>query len=486
VAAALVVMILLVGGYYFTVSRDSSINSVAVLPFSNATGDPNTEYLADGITDGVIDKLSALPNVKVISRTSSFHYKQRDIEPKKVARELGVDALVTGRVTQRGDEISVSAELVDAREDKQLWGDQYSGSSSEIHTLQQEIAMAVSGKLHLQLSNEEKTRLAKSRAGNSGSYQLYLKGLYYSNKASAEGLREAVRYFEQAVEADPSNAQAYAEMAQSYSDLATFGYAAPKEVLPKAMDAATKALALDDSLPDAHAALGYATFAYKMDWSGAETQLRRAIAISPGSVDAHYDYAQFLAAQGRFQESIAEGLRAQELDPVSPRIVGIMGYYYLAAGRYDDSVAQFKKALELDSNILWLHCMLGWTYARQGAYTQAITEHEKMGAKVYPVTAENQFMAAGLGWIYALAGRRSDALKVLAQLQELERDSFVDQYNVAMVYAGLGDKDQALAALNRAYDHSTSGVFLRSDPFWSTVSSDPRYRSLLRRIGLPQ
>jgi tetratricopeptide (TPR) repeat protein len=315
---------------------------------------------------------------------------------------------------------------------------------------------------------------------------LYLKGLYYSNKASAEGLREAVRYFEQAVEADPSNAQAYAEMAQSYSDLATFGYAAPKEVLPKAMDAATKALALDDSLPDAHAALGYATFAYKMDWSGAETQLRRAIAISPGSVDAHYDYAQFLAAQGRFQESIAEGLRAQELDPVSPRIVGIMGYYYLAAGRYDDSVAQFKKALELDSNILWLHCMLGWTYARQGAYTQAITEHEKMGAKVYPVTAENQFMAAGLGWIYALAGRRSDALKVLAQLQELERDSFVDQYNVAMVYAGLGDKDQALAALNRAYDHSTSGVFLRSDPFWSTVSSDPRYRSLLRRIGLPQ
>jgi eukaryotic-like serine/threonine-protein kinase len=484
--AALLIVSISAAAYYLSHNGHSRIDSVAVLPFASTTGDANTEYLIDGITEGVIDRLSGLPNLKVISRTSSFRYKQRDIEPQKVARELGVDAIVTGRVIQHGDEFSVSAELVDAREDKELWGEQYNSNLAEIHTLQQEIAMAVSGKLHLQLSSEDKTKLAKSRTSNSGSYQLYLKGLYYSNKASAEGLREAVRYFQQAVEIDPSNAQAYAEMAQSYSDLATFGYAPPNEVLPLAIDAARKAVDLDDSLSDAYAALGYAMFAYKMDWSGAETQLRRAIEISPGSVDAHYDYAQFLATQGRFQESIAEGLRAQELDPVSPRIVGVMGYYYLAAGRYDDSVAQFKKALDLDSAILWLHCMLGWAYARQGAYTQAIAEHEKMGTKVYPVTAENQFMAAGLGWIYALSGRRNDALKVLAHLKELEKDSFVDQYNVAVVYAGLGDKDQALAALTRAYDHSTSGVFLKSDPFWSTVRADARYADLLRRMRLPQ
>jgi tetratricopeptide (TPR) repeat protein len=380
----------------------------------------------------------------------------------------------------------VSTELVDIREDKQLWGEQYTRKVADIHTVQQEIATAISGNLRLHLSSEEKTRLAKSRNTNTESYQLYVKGLYYSNKASAEGLNQAVRYFQQSIDQDPSNAPAYAEMAQSYADLGTFAYAPPTEVLPKAMDAATRALALDDSLADAHAALGYAQFAYKMDWAAAAAELRRAIELNPGSVDAHYDYAQYLATQGRFEESIAESHRAQELDPVSPRVIGLLGYYYLAAGRYDDSVAQFKKTLELDPTAAWLHCMLGWTYARQGAYEQAINEHEKMGAEVSPVTAENQFFAAGLGWIYALAGRRSDALKVLAQLKELDKHAFVDQYNIAMVYVGLGDKDQAFAALERAYSHSTSGVFLKSDPFWNTVSSDPRYAAILRRMGLPQ
>jgi tetratricopeptide (TPR) repeat protein len=336
------------------------------------------------------------------------------------------------------------------------------------------------------LSSEEKMRLAKPRTTNAESYQRYVKGLYYANKASAEGLKQAVGYFQQSVEQDPSNAPAYAELAQCYTDLATFAYAPPTEVLPKAMDAATKALALDDSLADAHAALGYAKFAYNMDWAAAEAELKRAIELNPGSVDAHYDYAQYLATQGRFAESIAEGRRAQELDPVSPRIVGIIGYYYQAAGLYDDSVAQFKKALELDPTSLWLHCMLGWTYARQGAYAQAIAENEEMGAEVSAVTAENQLLAAGLGWIYALSGRRSDALKVLAQLKELDKHAFVDQYNVAIVYVGLGDKGQAFVALDRAYSHPTSGVFLKSDPFWNTMSSDPRYAALLRRMGLPQ
>jgi len=252
------------------------------------------------------------------------------------------------------------------------------------------------------------------------------------------------------------------------------------------MDAATKALALDNTLADARAALGYAKFAYKMDWAGAETELKRAIELNPGSVDAHYDYAQYLATQGRTEESIREGHRAQELDPVSPRVIGIMGYYYLSAGRFDDSIAQFKRALELDPTALWLHCMLGWTYASQGAYEQAIHENEKMGSELLPVTQENQFLAAGLGWIYALAGRQNDALRVLAQLKELEKDSFVDQYNLAMIYAGLGDKDQAFAALDRAFSHSTSGVFMKADPFWNTVRSDPRYHNLLRRMGLPQ
>jgi serine/threonine protein kinase/tetratricopeptide (TPR) repeat protein len=480
------VAVIAVAALYFGASRRGRIHSVAVLPFSNASTDPSSEYLSDGITEGVIDRLSGLPNLRVISRTSAFHYKGQDIDPQKVAKELDVEGLVTGRVVQHGDELTVSTELVDAREDKQLWGEQYSRNLADIHMVQQEIATAISSSLRLRLTDEEKTRLAKSPTTNAESYQLYVKGVYHANKASAEGLKRAVEYFQQAIEQDPSNASAYAELAQCYADLGTFAYAPPTEVLPKALDAATKALALDDSLADARAALGYAKFAYKMDWAGAETELKRAIELNPGSVDAHYDYAQYLATQARTEESIREGRRAQELDPVSPRVIGIMGYYYLQAGRYDDSIAQFNRALELDPTALWLHCMLGWTYARQGNFEQAIHENEKMGSELSPVTQENQFLAAGLGWIYALAGRRNDALRVLGQLKELEKDSFVDQYNLAMIYVGLGDKDQAFAALDRAFSHSTSGVFIKADPFWSTVRSDSRYANLLRRMGLPQ
>jgi serine/threonine protein kinase/tetratricopeptide (TPR) repeat protein len=486
VASVFAIAVVVVGTLYFRSSWGAHINSVAVLPFTNATADPLSEYVSDGITEGVIDRLSGLTNLRVISRTSAFHYKGRDIDPQKVAKELGVEALVMGRVMQHGDDLSVSTELVDIRDDRQLWGEQYSRKLADIHTVQQEIAVSVSDKLRLQLSNEDKTRLARAQTSNLESYQLYLKGLYHANKASAEGLKQAVGYFQQSIEQDPSNASAYAEMAQSYADLATFGYAPLPDVLPKAMEAAAKALALDASLADAHAALGYAKFAYKMDWPGAETELKRAIKLNPGSVDAHYDYGQFLASQGRFEESIAEGQRAQELDPASPRIIGILGYYYQAAGRYEDSVAQFKKALEFDPTALWMHCMLGWTYALQGAYEKAINEHEKMGAQVLPVTTENQFFAAGLGWIYAIAGRRSDALKVIAQLQELEKDSFVDPYNLAIVHVGLGEKDRAFADLDRALSHSesTSAAFLKSDPFWNPVRSDSRYAALLRRMKL--
>jgi len=472
--------------FYFRGER-KHINSVAVLPFANAVGDPSLEYVSDGITEGVIDRLSGLTNLRVISRTSAFHYKGVDFDPQKVAKDLGVEALVTGRVTQHGDDLSVSTELVDAREDRQLWGEQYNRKLSEIHTLQQEIATAITGKLRLELSSEDKTRLAKTHSSNPQAYQLYLKGLYYANKASAEGLKQSAEYFQQSVEHDSANASAYAGLAQSYADLATFGYAAPADVLPKAMEAAGKALALDDSLADAHAALGYAKFAYNMDWHAAETELKRAIELNSGSVNAHYDYGQYLSTQGRFEESIAEGHRAQELDPVSPRIIGTIGYYYQAAGRYVDSAAQFKKALELDPTSPWLHSMLWWSYARQGAYEQAIKEHEKLGAETWRPTAENQFFAAGLGWIYGLAGRRSDALKVLGQLHELEKHSFVDPYNNAVIYAGLDDRDRAFVELDRAFSsQSNSAPFLKSDPFWNTMKADPRYAALLRRVGLPQ
>jgi eukaryotic-like serine/threonine-protein kinase len=325
IAIVSVVVLIAVATFYFGSSRRIRINSVAVLPFANAGADPAMEYLSDGITEGVIDRLSGLPNVKVISRTSAFRYKQRDIEPQKVAKELGVDALVTGRVVQRGDDLSISAELVDAREDKQLWGEQYSRKLADIVSIQQEIATAISGNLRIRLTSEEKTRLAKSSAANPEAYQLYLKGRYHANQATAAGLRKGIEYFHQAIDQDPGYALAYAGLADSYSALGGgWMYLPPTDSFPKARAAALKALQLDNTLAEAHTALAYAEF-FDWDWPSAEREFKRAIELNPNSALSHTRYAECLKTRLRFNESIAEAQRAQELDPLSTDIVSQLG-----------------------------------------------------------------------------------------------------------------------------------------------------------------
>src|SRR6201987_684728 len=284
IGLVLAIAAIAVTAFYFGSSGHAPINSVAVLPFSNASGDPNAEYLTDGITEGVIDRLSGLPNLKVISRTSSFRYKRRDIDPQKVAKELGVDGLVTGRVVQRGDDLSVSAELVDAREDKQLWGEQDNRRLADAVSVQQEIATAVSGNLRLQLTSEEKTRLNKSSATNPEAYQLYLKGRYHANQTTAAELKKSIDYFQQAIDKDPGYAPAYAGLADSYSSLGGgWLYLSPSDSFPKSKAAATKALELDDTLAEAHAALPYAVFFADGDWSTAEREFKRAIELNPNS-----------------------------------------------------------------------------------------------------------------------------------------------------------------------------------------------------------
>jgi eukaryotic-like serine/threonine-protein kinase len=360
IALASVVALIAVGAFYFGSSGRTRINSVAVLPFSNVSGDPSMEYLSDGITEGVIDRLSGLPNVKVISRTSAFRYKQRDIEPQKVAKELGVDALVTGRVVQRGDDLSVSAELVDAREDKQLWGEQYSRKLADAVSVQQEIATAISGNLRVRLTQEEKTRLTKSPATNPEAYQLYLKGRYHANQATAAGLRKGIEYFQQAIDQDPSYALAYAGLADSYSALGGgWMYLPPTDSFPKAKAAALKALQLNDTLAEAHTALAYAEF-FDWDWPSAEREFKRAIELNPNSALSHDRYAECLKTRLRFNESVAEAQRAQELDPLSPDIVSQLGNVYFMARRYDESIAQFQKALDLNPNHPVVRAMLAW------------------------------------------------------------------------------------------------------------------------------
>src|SRR5438309_1599533 len=488
VALVFAIAVIAVAAFYLGSSGHAPINSVAVLPFSNASGDPNTEYLSDGITEGIIDRLSGLPTVKVISRTSAFRYKRRDIEPQRVARELAVQALVTGRVAQRGDDLSVSAELVDAREDKQLWGEQYSRKLADITSVQQDIATAISGNLRVRLTSEEKTRSAKTYVANPEAYQLYLNGRYHANKGTYDGLMKGNEYFQQAIAKDPNYALAYAGLADSYVELGGWlTYLPPNEAGPKAKAAAMKALELDDSLAEAHAALARAQYYYGWDWPSAESEFKRAVELNPNSAISHYGYSELLLARARFDESIAEAMRALELDPLSPQIVGNLAFAYLVMRRYDESIAQHQKTLDLDPNAAWIRADMAWAYALKGAYAQAIAEYDKIPEQGKVVAAENQMVANGLGSVYAVSGRRADALKIAKELKDLSSYAYVDFYQVAGIYAGLGDKDEAFRLLEKAYEeHSSSMPNLAVDPFWYGIRSDPHYTDLLRRMGLPQ
>jgi eukaryotic-like serine/threonine-protein kinase len=482
-----VVALIAVGAFYFGSPRNR-INSVAVLPFANTGADPSVEYLSDGITEGIIDRLSGLPNVKVISRTSVFRYKKREIEPQKVAKELGVEALVTGRVTQRGDELSVSAELVEAREDKQLWGDQYSRKLADMVSVQREIATAISGILRVKLTSEEKTRLSKPYAANAEAYQLYLNGRYHANKGTYDGLMKSIEYFQQAITKDPNYALAYAGLADSYVQLGGgLIYLPPNEALPKAKTAAMKSLELDDSLAEAHAALAGVQLFYDWDWPGAEREVKRAIELNPNSALSHQQYAELLTTRARFDESIAEEMRALELDPLSPQIVADLAYEYMAMRRHDESITYSRKALELDPNLPISRANLAWAFALKGMHAQAIAEYGKIPEQAKAVAAENQFVASGLGWVYAVSGRRADALKIAKQFKDLSSRAYVDFYQCAAIYAGLGDKDEAFQLLEKAFEeHSSSLAFLTVDPYWYGMRSDPRYSELVRKIGLSQ
>jgi len=487
VALASVVALIAVGAFYFGSSTRTRINSVAVLPFANASADPNAEYLSDGITEGIIDKLSGLPNLKVISRTSAFHYKQRDIEPKKVASELGVEALVIGRVIQRGDDLSVSAELVDAREDKQLWGEQYSRKVADAASVQQEIVTAISGNLRARLASEDKTRLSKSSVTNPEAYQLYLKGRYHANQSTAAGLRKSIEYFEQAIERDPSYALAYAGLADSYVGLGgDWLYLPPNDSFPKAKAAAMKALELDDTLAEAHAALAYGKL-FDWDWMGSEQEFKRAIELNPNSALSHQRYAESLKMRMRFNEAMTEVKRAQELDPLSPEIIAGVGSVYVFTRRYDEAIAQYQKALDLNPNIPAIRAELSWAYAMKHMYPQALAEYDQIAEQDKTVAPENQFLAGVLGWLYAVSGRRTDALRIAKEFKNLSSHAYVDFYQFAWVYAGLGDKDEALRLLERGYkEHAAAMVYLGQDVAWYGMRSDPRYADLLSRIGLPQ
>jgi eukaryotic-like serine/threonine-protein kinase len=478
-----VVALIAVAAFFFGNGSRRRINSVAVLPFVNATADASNEYLSDGITEGIIDRLSALPDVKVISRTSSFRYKKRDIEPQKVARELDVQALVTGRVNQIGDNLSVSAELVDAREDKQLWGEQYNSKLSDIFAVQEDVAREITEKLRLRLTGEERKRLTKRYTDNIEAYQLYLKCRYHWNKATGEELKKSLQFCQQAVEKDPSYVPAYFGMADAYAFLGWIGYS-PMESYTRAKAPLAKALELDSSFAQAHYLRGVISFYFDYDPPTAEREYKRALELNPNIPESHYGYGTYLGGVGRLKEAIAEINRAVELDPLALIWNEQLGGLYCGSHQYDLAIEQWRKTLDIDPNFWFAHQDLGGVYAHQRKYREALGEFEKAAT----LSGNSDYATGYLGYGYAVAGRRRDAGKKIEQLRQLSQQTYVPAFSIAVIYTGLGEKDRAFEWLDKAYEQREGwlGWYFLFDPEFDNLRSDPRYGDLLRRMGLPQ
>jgi serine/threonine-protein kinase len=462
-------------------SRGEAIDSLAVLPFVNAGADPNTEYLSDGISESLSNSLSQLPNLKVKSHGSVSRYKGQEIDSQKAGRELGVRAILTGRVLQRGDTISISVQLVDVQGSNVIWGTQYNRKLADILGVQEDISREIYDRLRLRLSGEEKARLAKRPTENIEAYQLYLKGLYYWNKRTEEGLPRAIESFSEAIQEDPNYALAHAGLAESYIVLGGYGLLPPTEAFAKAREAAARALELDDMLGEAHNALAMVKAQHDWDWPGAEREYRRAIELNPGHATAHFWYGDLLSTLGRHPEALAEGKRAQQLDPLSLIINTVIGKFLLYAGQDDSAILQLRKTLEMDPNFPYAHYILGQAYLRKGEFVEAIAEFQRATTLSPNIT----LYKGGLGHAYARAGKSAEARKLLSELKEQSKRRYVSWWDMAAIYAGLGEKDQAFASLEKAYEQRVV-MWWHRGPLLDPLRSDPRFQDLLRRVGLPQ
>jgi TolB-like protein/Tfp pilus assembly protein PilF len=479
-AVALIALLAAAGRFYWLhATSGETIDSVAVLPFVNASADPNTEYLSDGITESLINSLSQLPHLKVMSRDSAFMYKGKDTDAHTVGQALGVRAVFKGRVMQRGDDLEISAELVDARDNSHIWGQQYSRKSSNIFSLQGELAKEMTSMLRMRLTGEEEKRMAKNYTVNPEAYQDYLKGLYWRYKITEEGYSKGINYFQQAIAKDPTYALAYSGLADCYSGGANSGFVPPKEGYPRGKKAALKALELDDTLAEAHTALAFVKTDYDWDWSGAERELQRAIELNPGYARAHALYGYLLYRLGRFEEGIAEGKRGVELDPLSLLDNRILGQAFYNARQYDQSIEQLRKTLDLDPNFPGLHRYLGEAYLQKSMYKEGIAEIEKELMISPRSTGALSYLAYG----YALEGRKVEAQKVLVQLEELSKQKYVSAAFRAVIYVGLGEKDKAFEWLERAYEERAMPT-IKVNPIYDPLRSDPRFQDLLRRMNL--
>jgi serine/threonine protein kinase/Tfp pilus assembly protein PilF len=472
-------------GYWFFFLRSAnakSIESIAVMPFVNESGNPEVEYLSDGMTETLINSLSQIPRLSVKARSSVFRYKGKEVDPKQIAAELNVQAILTGRVVQRGDQMTLNLELIDAQTENTLWGNKYERKSSDLINLQSEIARDVSSNLKSKLSGADVAKIEKTYTANPEAYQLYLKGKFYWNKRTGEALRQAVEFYNQAIEKDPSYALAYSGLAETYVLFSSYDVAAGSDSMPQAKAAALRALAIDEQLAEAHTALGFYLSNYEWDRDGSEKEYRRAIELKPNYATAHHWLGADLANIKRFDDSVAEMRRAEELDPLSPIIGTNLADMLVYAQKYDEAIAQYKRILVRNPNFEYAHVALGRAYGSAGRYPEAIAEVRKalelnMGSST----------KGYLGLWLARSGRRDEASKLLSELKQEATRNYVQGYTFAIIYIGLGDKQEALNWLekhmaDRAETASAYAVTSELDD----LRSEPRFKEMLKRMNLPE
>jgi eukaryotic-like serine/threonine-protein kinase len=445
------------------------IHSIAVLPLENLSRDPAQEYFADGMTEALITDLGKMGALSVISRTSVMRYKGTTKPLPEIARELNVEALVEGSVERVGGRVRITANLLRATTDRHLWGESYESDVGDMLALQSEVARKIAQEIRINLTPEQKARLASAQPTNPEAYQLYVNGRQHLETWTDSGIKVAIDYFERAIQKDPSSALPYAGLAEA----AVRGGGG----VAKARTAALRALQLDDQLSEAHAAMGLVKFRYDWDWEGAEREFRRAIEANPNSTVAHHYYSHDLQIMGRTEEALAESKRWIELDPFSPTAYEHFGWQNVGLRRYDEGIQALRKALQLDPNFHEAIHSLGWAYLQKGMLAEAIAQF----TRAIELSPHNPRDLAGLGHAYALSGRRDEALKILKELKP--RDVFW----AAEVYAALGDKDRAFERLEKVYqDRDFTFELLKYEPYWESLRSDARFEDLLRRIGVPQ
>ena len=483
VGVALVIIFAL-GYFYWSRTRTTAIESIAVLPFQNKSSDADTEYLSDGLAESLIYRLSQLPNLKVSPTSSVMRYKGSATEINQIAKELEVDAVMSGRVSQRDDDLTISVELVDARTRKLIWAEQYDRKMSDLLATQREIATTITQKLELRLTGVDAKGITKRYTDSNEAYQLYLKGRYSFAKRTKDDILRAIDYFQQAIKLDPKFALAHARISEAYGSMPAYPYLSPKEAFPQAKAAAQEALKLDPTLAEAHTFLAYSLVIYDWNWAEAERSFKRAIELDPNNSSAHFRYGQiYLAPVGRRDEAIAEIKRGLDLEPLDINMGATLAWAYLNSGQKNSALEQAQKTHDLDPNHPLGRWILNQVFTELGMYERAISVVEQW----LQADPTNQFALRDAGIAYAKAGRRDKAEEMIGRFRDIAKTQYVPKCRLAAIYAALGEKEKAFAELNKAFEVRDWELFrMNVDTYWSPLRGDPRFAELVKRLNLPE